>query len=112
MVQHTIPTLQDNPPINTRPYRVPETLKSEINSQVHKVLKDKVIIHSSSPYNSPLLLVPKKSDTDEKKLRLVIDYRKLPNITDIFDQLGNSRLKYLQILKNRQNPDHRFSSTK
>jgi len=54
---------------------------------------------SVSPYNSPLLLVPKKSlpNSENKKLRLVIDYRQinkkllsdkfpLPRIDDIGDR--------------------------
>jgi len=64
---------------------------------------------SVSAYNSPLLLVPKKSipGTDKKKWRLRIDYRQinkkllsdkfpLPRIDDILDQLG--RAKYFSCL--------------
>jgi len=60
---------------------------------------------SVSAYNSPLLLVPKKSipGPDKKKLRLVIDYRQinkkllsdkfpLPRIDDILDHLGRAKL--------------------
>lgn len=37
---------------------------------------------SDSPWNSPLLLVPKKSNENgERKFRLVIDYRKLNSVT-------------------------------
>ncbi|KAL6419702.1 hypothetical protein ACFW04_011267 [Cataglyphis niger] len=53
--------------------------------------------------NAPLLVVPKKADASGKpKLRVVINFRKLndltignsfplPNITDILDQLGNAK---------------------
>jgi len=64
---------------------------------------------SVSPYNSPLLLVPKKSlpNWENKEWRLVIDYRQinkkllsdkfpLPRIDDILDQLG--RAKYFSCL--------------
>lgn len=62
-----------------------------------------------SEYNSPLLLVPKKNlpGSQEKKWRLVIDYRQLnkkllsdkfplPRIDDILDQLG--RAKYFSCI--------------
>nr|KAF7394482.1 hypothetical protein H0235_017077 [Vespula pensylvanica] len=57
-----------------------------------------------SPYNSPLWIVPKKADADDnKRWRLVIDYRMLNkrknkghyrilvNITEILDQLGSAK---------------------
>ncbi|CAK1583893.1 unnamed protein product [Parnassius mnemosyne] len=74
----------------------------EINRQVDKLLKDNVIQESHSPWNAPVHLVPKKMDASgEIKFRMVIDYRRLnditiddkyplPNITDLFDKLGKS----------------------
>jgi len=53
--------------------------------------------------NAPILVVPKKGDASGKqKLRIVVDFRKLndltiedsyplPNITDILDQLGSAK---------------------
>lgn len=67
------------------------------------MLKNGIIRKSVSQWNAPLLIVPKKPDASEKqKLRVVIDFRKLndltvgdsfplPNITDILDQLGNAK---------------------
>lgn len=58
---------------------------------------------SCSLWNSPVWIVPKKLDVSgKKKWRLVIDYRKLneisvgdvyplPHINDILDQLSHSR---------------------
>src|SRR3978361_1040115 len=83
-------------------YRFPESLKPEVNRQINKMLNEKIIRPSVSPYNSPLWIVPKKTDASgEKKWRIVIDYRKLnnltvgdsfpiPNIEEILDQLGHS----------------------
>jgi hypothetical protein len=90
-------------PINTKPYRLPETQKAEIEKQVDKLLDEGIIQESNSPWNSPLLVVPKKTDASgEKKWRIVVDFRKfnentvgnaypLPDITEILDQLGQSK---------------------
>jgi hypothetical protein len=98
-ISHTIPT---QTPIKLKPYRLPHAQQSEIN-QVRTMLEQGVIESSTNPWNSPLLIVPKKSDASgEKKYRIVVDFRKvneatlgdaypLPNITDILDQLGRSR---------------------
>lgn len=99
--------LNDESPVYIKNYRVPEAHKSEINQQVNKLLDDGIIQHSTSPYNSPLLLVPKKSTNNEKKWRLVVDFRQLnkkiiadkfplPRIDEILDQLG--RAKYFTTL--------------
>lgn len=98
--------LKDNTPVFTKGYRLPMTQKDEINKQVNKLLDNKLIEASHSCYNSPILLVPKKS-ANGKKWRMVIDYRKLnsklipdkhplPRIDDILDSLGNT--KYFTIL--------------
>lgn len=102
LVSHTIPTTDDIP-IHTKQYRYPQAHKAEINNQVTKLLEQNIIKHSSSPYNSPVWIVPKKDDARGiKKWRMVIDFRKLnektvgdayplPNITDILDQLGSAK---------------------
>jgi hypothetical protein len=94
-VKHSINTVPGTNPINTRPYRLPEAQKAEVDRQVTKLLKEGIIEGSNSPWNSPLLIVPKKEDASgEKKWRLVVDFRKLnyktvgeayplPDITDI-----------------------------
>lgn len=105
---HEIPMTTCSP-INTKTYRYPEVHKEELNKQIIKMLDEKNIEPSNSPWNSPVWIVPKKSDASgQKKWRIMIDYRKvnelsigdsfpLPNITDIFiDQLGHS--KYLSTI--------------
>lgn len=100
-VKHKIRTVNEDP-IYIKPYRQPPTEAIEIRNQVEKLLKDNVIQESHSPWSAPVHLVPKKSDaTGERKYRMVIDYRRLnditvddkyplPNITDLFDKLGKS----------------------
>ncbi|XP_036150748.1 uncharacterized protein LOC118648534 [Monomorium pharaonis] len=88
---------------NTKQYRYPPIHKDEIDRQVGELLKNDVIKPSTSPYNSPLWIVPKKADSKgNKRWRLVIDFRSLnektlgdayplPNITEILDQLGSAK---------------------
>jgi len=47
-------------PINTRPYRLPESQREEIDRQVKQLLEDEIIVISDSAWNTPLLVVPKK----------------------------------------------------
>lgn len=92
----------DNVPVYIKNYRTPESQRDEINQQIDKMLTDGIIEPSVSPYNSPILLVPKKSNTGDRKWRLVVDFRQLnkkivadkfplPRIDDILDQLGRAR---------------------
>lgn len=53
--------LNEKTPVYTKNYRIPEVHREEIDEQVNKLLKDNIIRPSVSPYNSPILLVPKKS---------------------------------------------------
>lgn len=101
-IQHNIPTTS-NAPIHTKTYRYPEAHKAEVNQQITKVLDQNIIRPSNSPWYSPVWVVPKKQDASGKqKWRLVIDYRKLneisigdsyplPNISELLDQLGHSK---------------------
>lgn len=93
--------------IYVKPYRLPQTQKQEINSQVQKLLENKLIEPSVSSFNSPLILVPKKSQNGQKKWRMCVDHRMLnknlvadkfplPRIDDILDNLGRAR--YFSVL--------------
>lgn len=102
VLKHTIPVKTDQAPINQKMYRLPPVFKEEINKQVQQLLDNDIVIHSKSPWSSPLLLVPKKPGRDgQKRWRMVNDFRKLnqvtikdafplPRIEDILDQLGKS----------------------
>lgn len=65
----------DNKPTYIKNYRIPHTSKSEIHSQVNKLLDSKLIEPCSSNYNSPVILVPKKSVHGTQKWRMCLDYR-------------------------------------
>lgn len=101
--------VKDKQPVYIKNYRIPHTHKQEIDRQVQKLIDDEIVEPSQSEYNSPILLVPKKSlpGSNEKRWRLVVDYRQinkklvadkfpLPRIDDILDQLG--RAKYFSCL--------------
>lgn len=88
-------------------YRLPHTQKEIINEKVQKLLVDNLIEPSVSQFNSPAILVPKKSLNGKKQYRLCIDYRgvnknlipdryPLPRIDDILDNLGNA--KYFSVI--------------
>lgn len=98
-VKHKIRT-KDDEYVYVKPFRHPYAMRNEIQSQIQKLLDNKIIRPSISPYSSPVWIVPKKMDASGvKKFRMVIDYRKLnektiedkyplPKIEEILDNLG------------------------
>lgn len=101
LLKHTINT-KDDLPVYTKNYRYPQIYREDIEFEIDKLLKNKIIQHSNSPYNSPIWVVPKKPDASGKrKIRMVLDYRKLndktiddkfplPNIEDLFGKIGRA----------------------
>lgn len=100
-------SLIDREPVFTRNYRLPQSQKTIISGEVERLLADGLIEACASNFNSPLLLVPKKSTDGQPKFRMCVDYRRLnrklipdrfpmPRIEDIFDNLGNS--KYFSVM--------------
>lgn len=98
-IKHQIKTIHEDP-IYTKSYRYPEVHRNEVNEQIRTMLEQGIICHSASPYSAPIWVVPKKLDsTGTRKWRIVVDYRKLnditindkypiPNMDDILDKLG------------------------
>lgn len=74
---HTISLLPDAAPVNSRPYRYSPLHKDEIERQVKELLSAGLIIPSTSPFASPVLLVQKKDGS----WRFCVDYRRLNSIT-------------------------------
>ena len=61
--EHTIPTpIDPMRGINTKSYRIPEIHREEVQKQTEQMLCDGIIVPSSSPWNSPILVIPKKTD--------------------------------------------------
>lgn len=97
-VEHKIIT-EHEIPIRQKPYRLSpaqkETLEKELDSQLEK----RIIQKSSSPWSSPIVMVPK----GDGGTRVCIDYRKLnkitkkdahplPKIEEILDHLNGARI--------------------
>lgn len=61
VLHHKIITI-DESPVNTKQYRFPPVNREEIRTQVNQLLEKEVIKPSTSPYNSPVWIVPKKPD--------------------------------------------------
>lgn len=91
-------------PVYRKPYRNPHHQKGLVREYINKLKKDRIVEPAVSPWNAPLLLVPKKNLDKEGKrqYRVCIDYRglngviqqdryPLPNIQDIIDQLGKAK---------------------
>ena len=68
----------DAQPIALCARRLPDKYREGVKQEVEKLLEMKVIEPSHSPWASPIVPVPKKSDGS---IRLCIDYRWLNNIT-------------------------------
>jgi hypothetical protein len=100
-IKHKIITTDDQP-VYTKSYRYPHAFKNDVEQQIKELLDNGIIRHSTSPYSSPIWVVPKKLDASGKrKVRVVIDYRKIndktvsdkfpiPQIEEILDNLGKS----------------------
>jgi hypothetical protein len=72
-VDHSIPLLQEDKPVNQRPYRLPYHKKNAMENLIKQLLDSHMIQPSVSPYSSPVILVKKKDGT----WRLCVDYRQL-----------------------------------
>lgn len=96
-VKHQI-FVENATPICQKIRRVPLGLEDKVDKLVEDLLEKEVIRKSSSPWNSPLVIVQKKSGD----IRLCVDYRMLNSITrkstypipsaeELFDTLGGSK---------------------
>ena len=80
VVVHKIET-GDATPIKMTPYKTPFSLRREMNRHVQKMLDKGVISPSHSPWSSPAVLVPKKSENGVPKYRFCVDFRAVNPVT-------------------------------
>ena len=94
--QHTI-DVGEAKPIKLHPYRTSPRHLEFLKEKIGRMLNNKLIEKSFSPWSAPTVIVNKKNG----KFRLCIDYRKLnavtkpdaypvPKIADMLDALGHS----------------------
>jgi transposase InsO family protein len=80
VAEHRIVT-GDTRPIRRPQYRTPYALRQELDNQVQEMLKKGVIEPSDSPWNAPVVLIPKRSSTGQASYRFCVDYRALNAVT-------------------------------
>ncbi|MEW8090853.1 MAG: reverse transcriptase family protein, partial [Candidatus Thiodiazotropha endolucinida] len=97
LAEHYIDT-GDTKPFKTPCHRLPLFKKPIVEAEIKKMLEQKVIEPSVSPWNSPICLVAKKSGewrfcVDLRALNSVtkLDTYPLPRIDETLDQLSNSK---------------------
>ena len=66
-------------PIALQPYRVPHSREAALKREIQDLIEKDIIEPTVSSWSSPCLLLPKKNGS----FRLVVDYRKLNEITEI-----------------------------
>jgi hypothetical protein len=63
------------------PYSIPSVLREEVDMHMQKMLDQGVIRPNNSPWQSPVILVPKKSESWKPKYRFCVDYRQVSAVT-------------------------------
>lgn len=79
--EHKIVLMPGTNPIHTRQYKLPHAHREIIDNKIVEMLENGIIEKSTSAWNSPILLVPKKSEHG-KDYRLCVDFKKLNKVTE------------------------------
>jgi len=71
--------LIDDRPIYGKQYPYALSVTDIVNSEISRILAEEIIRPCRSPYNSPVRVVPKKGENQDRsrKLGLVIDLKKI-----------------------------------
>ena len=66
----------DSPPVCQKPYNLPLKHREWVQKELETLERDGVIVRSISPWASPIVIVPKKTEPGEPpRRRLCVDYR-------------------------------------
>ena len=98
LVKHTIELKPNTRPVRLMPYRCNPEKAELVKKEIEEMKKMGVIEDSSSPWSSPIVLIPKQDGS----WRFCVDYRKvnsvtvadafpLPRIDDLIDRIGSAR---------------------
>lgn len=80
---HNIPLKIGATPLFTPQYKIPQSQRETIEKEIDKLIDNDIVEESVSAWNSPIMLVPKKeNDKGEKQQRLVVDFRRLNEVTE------------------------------
>lgn len=83
IIRHEINLIPNAKPVNLRQYRIPHSHKQALDKIIADYGRQGIIEKCTSNFNSPVILVDKKNDNGEMTdFRLVVDYRKLNEITE------------------------------
>ena len=66
-------------PVTSLPHRINPFLAKEVDATLNQYLTAGLIQHSTSPYSSPLVVIPKKSGG----VRITVNYKKLNQISKL-----------------------------
>ena len=99
VIEHRINLIDNSKPAFVPNFRLPVSRRNIVESLIKDMEDQGIIKELLSPYNSPLLLVPKKDGT----WRIVIDYKRLnkdtipdrmpmPNFDEVLSQLNGTKL--------------------
>lgn len=81
--KHEIKIIPGSKTVNMRQYRIPQAHKIIMEEILKEYEEQGLIEKCQSSYNSPVILIEKKTEGKETKYRLVIDFRKLNEITEL-----------------------------
>ena len=80
----------DSPPISQRPYNLPLKHVDWVQKELDTLEKAGVITRSVSPWASPIVIVPKKTEPGEPPRRLCVDYRAINKLLPAFKKVGSN----------------------
>ena len=86
-------------PVTSRPHRINPAMAKEVEATLNQYLAARMIQQSTSPYSSPLVVIPKTSGG----VRITMNYKKLnqisklsqlpiPRVAQVLDTLGSGRV--------------------